>query len=68
MFSPSERLCVDERFRIWYFLRGYWINLSISHYVHMDFKTYDGYKIQDTCCGRSMVMLKLNLLKIKVAD
>ena len=29
----------------------------------MDCKTDAVYKIQDTCCGRTVVMLKLNLVK-----
>ena len=68
MFYPSERLCVDEIFRIWYGLGGECINLSLPHYVQMDRKPYAGCKIQDICYERSMVVLNLKLVKGKAAD
>ena len=34
--SPSERLCMDEIFNIWYGVVGDWVNLSLSRYVQMD--------------------------------
>ena len=51
-----------------YGLGGNWINPSLSQYVNMDRKPVAGYKIQDTCCGRSMVMLNSKLVKGKTAD
>ena len=64
-FCPSERLGTDERFSIWFGLVGDWVNLGLPHYMHMDCKPEDGCEIQDACCERSMVMMKLKLVKDK---
>ena len=66
--SPSEIICVDEIFSRWYRLGGEWINLGLPQYVHIDHKTDYGCNIQDTCCRRSIVMLKLKLVKGKTED
>ena len=41
-FSPSDRLCVDVSFSIWYDLGVDWIYLDLTHYLQMDRKTDDG--------------------------
>ena len=60
--SPSERLCVDEIFRIWYGLGCDWTNISMSRYGQMYQKPDSGCKIQDTCCGRCILMQSLKLV------
>ena len=57
-----------ESFRRWYILVGDWINLGLSHHTKMNHKSDAGCKIQDTCCGRSIVVLSLKLVKGKTAD
>ena len=52
---------MDEIFSRWYVLGDDWINLGLSNYMHMDKNTDAGWKINDTWCGISMVMLKLEL-------
>ena len=59
---------MDKVFSGWYILGDDWINLRLSQYVHMDRNPDTGYKIQDTCCGSSMVMLNLKLVKVNTAD
>ena len=62
-FLPSDLLCVDESFSRWYGLGGYWINKGLPQYVAMERKPEAGCEIQDACCGRSGVMLRLKLVK-----
>ena len=59
---------MDEIFSIWYVLGGDWINLGLSHYMHMDHKPYSGWKINDTWCGIITFMLKLDLENGKTID
>ena len=66
-FSHLDIIYVDRRLSIWYVLGFYWVNLGFPHYVQMDCMPDAGYKIQDTFCGRNMVILKLNLVKGKTA-
>ena len=68
MFSPPERLGMDESFIIWLGLGGDWFNLCLPHYVQMYCKPDAGCKIQDACCKRSMAMMKLKLVKDKSVD
>ena len=65
---PSESLCVEIVFSIWNGSGGDWIKLGLPHYGQMYWKPYAGCGIQDTCCGRSMVMLKLKLVKGRTED
>ena len=59
---------MDESYSRWYILGGECINLGLTHYVQMDCKKDAVYIIQDTCCGRTMVILKLDLVKGKDVD
>ena len=68
MFSPSEILGIDEIFSRLFGLGGDWVNLDLTHYVQMDCNPDAGCNIQDACCERSMVMMKLNLVKDKYVD
>ena len=51
-----------------YCLGGYWINLGLTQYVKMDHKSDAGFNMQYNFCGRSMVILKLKLVKGNNAD
>ena len=67
-FYPLEKIFVDEVIIIWHGLGSGLINLVLPYYVKMDQKLDSGWKVQDTCCGSSMVMLKLKLMKVKTSD
>lgn len=62
-FVPSELICADESISRWYGQGGSWINLGLPMYVAIDRKPEYGCEIQNICCGRSGVMLKLRLVK-----
>ena len=62
-FTPSEIICVDESISRWYGLGGSWINKVLPHYVAMDRKPENGAKIQDSCCGKSNIMMRMKLVK-----
>lgn len=62
-FHPSDIICVDESISRWYGLGGSWINKGLPHYVAMDRKPEDGAEIQDSCCGKSNIMMRLKLVK-----
>ena len=62
-FHPSNIVCVDESISRWYGLGGSWINKGLPHYVAMDRKPEDGCEIQDSCCGKSNIMMRLKLVK-----
>ena len=62
-FRPSELICVDESMVRWYGTGGEWINAGLPHYVAIDRKPENGCEIQDSCCGRSGVMLQLKIVK-----
>ena len=61
-------ICMDEIFSRWYGLVGDCINLDFPHYVNMDWNPDSGWKIQDTWCVRSTVILKLILVNSNTAD
>ena len=67
-FSPSEELCVDESMVRWYGLGGDWINIGLPHYVAIDRKPENGAEIQDSCDGKSGVMLRLKVVKVQPND
>ena len=61
-FSPSDMICVEDSISFWYGLGGHWINLGIPIYVAIDRKPENGCEIQDSCDGRSRIMLRLKLI------
>jgi Transposase IS4 len=67
-FTPSEIICVDESMSRWYGLGGHWINMGLPMYVAMDRKPEDGCEIQNSCCGRSGIMLQLRLVKSAASE
>jgi len=62
-FHPSELICVDESISRWYGLGGSWINKGLPIDVAIDRKPEDGAEIQDSCCGKSNIMMRLKLVK-----
>jgi len=62
-YSPSDRICVNESFSRWYGLGGHLVNYGLPNYVAMDKKPENGCEIQDTCDGRSKVMIQLKRVK-----
>jgi hypothetical protein len=67
-FVPSDKICVDESISRWYGLGGDWINIGLPMYVAMDRKPENGCEIQNSCCAKSGVMLRLRLRKTKSKD
>ncbi len=62
-FIPGELLCIDESMSRWYGLGGDWINIGLPNYVSIDRKPDNGCEIQNLCCAKSGVMLRLRLVK-----
>jgi hypothetical protein len=67
-FTPSTLICVDESMSRWYGLGGHWINMGLPMYVAMDRKPEDGCEIQNSCCGKSGILLQLKLVKSAAAE
>jgi hypothetical protein len=62
-FSPSDVICADESISRWYGQGGYWINHGLPQYIAIDRKPEFGCEIQNSCCGRSGIMMRLKLVK-----
>ena len=62
-FIPSDLICVDESISRWYGQGGHWINHGLPMYVATDRKPKNGCEIQNACCGRSSIMMRLKLVK-----
>ncbi len=61
-FNPSELICVDESISRWYGLGGHWIDVGLPEYVAIDRKPEKGCEIQNSACGRSGIMMRLQLV------
>jgi len=59
---PSDLLCANQSMRKWYGQRGGWCDLGVPMYVAIDSKPQNGCDIQNTACGRSGIMLYLQLM------
>jgi hypothetical protein len=62
-FSPSDLICADKSISRWYGQGGYWINHRLPQYIAIDRKPEFGCEIQNLCCGRSGIMMRLKLVK-----
>ena len=62
-FSPSDFICVDESISRWYGQGGHWISHGLPMYVAIDGKPENGCEIQNECCGRSSIMMRIKLVK-----
>ena len=60
--TPSEMMCVDESISRWYGIGGGWMDIGLPHYVALDSKPEHGCEVQNTACGRSGIMLHLQLV------
>ena len=67
-FIPTDRICVDESFSRWYGQGGNWINHGLPMFVSMERKPEDGCEIQNSCCGRTGIMIQLKLVKTKLEE
>jgi hypothetical protein len=61
-FSPSELVCVDESMSRWYGQAGHWIEQGLRQYVAIDHKPENGREIQNAACGRSGIMMQLQVM------
>ncbi len=62
-FFPLDVICADESISRWYGQGGYWINHGLPQYIAIDRKPEFGCEIQNSCCGRSGIMMRLKLVK-----
>ena len=62
-YHPSDIICVDESISRWYGLGGTWINRGLPMCVAVDRKPENGCEIQDSCDGKSNIMMRLKLVK-----
>ena len=62
-FFPLDEICVDESMSQWYGQGGHWINHGLPMYVAIDRKPENDCEIQNAACGRSGVMIQLNIVK-----
>lgn len=60
--SPCEFICVDESISRWYGLGGDWCGEGLPHYVSIERKPESGCEIKSSCCGRSGIMLRMELV------
>ena len=58
-----DLICADESISRWYRKGGHWINLGLPMYVAMYRKTENGAEIQNYACGRSVIMMRLSIVK-----
>ena len=62
-FYPSDLIFVDDSMSLWYGQGGHWINHGLPMYVAIDRKPENGCEIKNACCGRSSIMMRINLVK-----
>ena len=62
-YYPSDKICVDESMVRWYGVGGDWINMGLPFYVALDRKPENGCEVQDSCDGKSGIMMRLKLVK-----
>ena len=52
-----------ESISFWYGLGGEWINIGLPMYISIDSKTKNVCEIQNSACGKSVVILRLLIVK-----
>jgi Transposase IS4 len=60
--QPTEMLCVDKSISKWNDLGGHWSDIGLPNYIAIDRKPENGCEIQNTACGRSGIILRLQLV------
>lgn len=66
--TPSELICVDESMSRWYGLGGDWIDVGLPTYRAIDRKPENGCEIKSSACGRSGIVLRLEIVKSPTND
>ena len=66
--TPSDLICVDESMSRWYGLGGDWIDVGLPTYRAIDRKPENGCEIKSSACGRSGIMLRLEIVKSPQED
>lgn len=61
--TPCEVLCVDESMSRWYGLGGDYLDVGLPTYRAIDRKPENGCEIKSSACGRSGIMLRLEVVK-----
>lgn len=64
--TPSDLICVDESMSRWYGLGGDWIDVGLPTYRAIDRKPENGCEIKNSACGRSGIMLRMEIVKSPV--
>ena len=64
MVTPSDSICVDESISRWYGVVEEWTDICLPHYVKIERKPKSGCKIKTACCGKSGILLALELTKL----
>ena len=62
-FSPSDLICIDESDSRCYGRSGSYISKGLPNYVQLNRKPESGTEIKNTSCGRSGIMVQLELVK-----
>ena len=66
--TPSDLICVDESMSRWYGIGGDWIDVGLPTYRAIDRKPENGCEIKTSACGRSGLMLRLEIVKSPAED
>lgn len=66
--TPSDLICVDESMSRWYGLGGDWIDVGLPTYRAIDRKPENGCEIKNSACGRSGIMLRMEIVKSPTED
>ena len=61
--TPSELICVDESMSRWYGLGGDWLDVGLPTYRAIDRKPENGCEIKTSACGRSGILLRMEIVK-----
>lgn len=66
--TPSDLICVDESMSRWYGLGGDWIDVGLPTYRAIERKPENGCEVKSSACGRSGIMLRLEIVKSAMDD
>lgn len=60
---PSDGICIDESISRRYGLGGYWTDIGLPHFFHLQRKPEAGCELNSACCCTSWIMIRLDLTK-----
>ena len=66
--TPSDYIYVDESMSRWYGLGDDWIDVGLPSYIAIDRKPENSCGIKTSACGRSEIMLRLDIVKSQLDD